>query len=41
MLGLITGRGLLTLHGDEHQELRKVMQPAFSPWNLSARLCLP
>ncbi|KAF8914656.1 cytochrome P450 [Mucidula mucida] len=37
LLELIAGRGLLTLHGDEHQHIRKAMNPAFSLSSLSSR----
>ncbi len=36
---LITGRGLLTVMGDEHKQMRRVMNPAFSLQNLMARTC--
>lgn len=34
---LITGRGLLTVMGDEHKQMRRVMNPAFSLQNLMAQ----
>ncbi|KAF9055322.1 cytochrome P450 [Hymenopellis radicata] len=37
LLELIAGRGLLTLHGDEHQHIRKAMNPAFSLSSLSSQ----
>nr|GAT53818.1 predicted protein [Mycena chlorophos] len=35
VLGLVAGYGLLTLTGDEHKQLRKSMNPAFSIQNLT------
>jgi len=37
ILGLVTGYGLLTVTGDEHKQMRKAMNPAFSIPNLMAR----
>ncbi len=37
ILGLVAGYGLLTVTGDEHRQMRKVMNPAFSIPNLMAR----
>ncbi|KAF7297213.1 hypothetical protein MIND_00954400 [Mycena indigotica] len=37
ILGLVAGYGLLTLTGDEHKQLRKTMNPAFSIQNLTAQ----
>lgn len=37
VLGLVAGYGLLTITGDEHKQLRKAMNPAFSIPNLMAR----
>lgn len=34
---LITGRGLLTVMGEEHKQMRRVMNPAFSLQNLMAQ----
>ncbi|PBK72346.1 cytochrome P450 [Armillaria solidipes] len=34
---LITGRGLLTVMGDEHKQMRRAMNPAFSLQNLMAQ----
>ncbi|SJL03999.1 related to Cytochrome P450 [Armillaria ostoyae] len=36
ILGLVAGYGLLTVTGDEHRQMRKVMNPAFSIPNLMA-----
>ncbi|KAJ7057867.1 cytochrome P450 [Mycena amicta] len=38
ILGLVAGYGLLTLTGDEHKQLRKSMNPAFSIQNLTAQM---
>ncbi|KAJ7938237.1 cytochrome P450 [Mycena leptocephala] len=37
VLGLVAGYGLLTITGDEHKQLRKAMNPAFSIPNLMAQ----
>lgn len=37
ILGLVTGYGLLTVTGNEHKQMRKAMNPAFSIPNLAAR----
>ncbi|KAJ3575027.1 hypothetical protein NP233_g1369 [Leucocoprinus birnbaumii] len=37
ILGIITGYGLLTVTGDEHKQMRKAMNPAFSIPNLMAQ----
>ncbi|ESK89408.1 cytochrome p450 [Moniliophthora roreri MCA 2997] len=37
ILGLVTGYGLLTVTGDEHKQMRKAMNPAFSIPNLMAQ----
>ncbi|PBK99680.1 cytochrome P450 [Armillaria gallica] len=37
ILGLVAGYGLLTVTGDEHRQMRKVMNPAFSIPNLMAQ----
>lgn len=37
MLGLVAGYGLLTVTGNDHKQMRKAMNPAFSIPNLSAR----
>ncbi|KAJ6554010.1 cytochrome P450 [Mycena vulgaris] len=37
ILGLVAGYGLLTITGDEHKQLRKAMNPAFSIPNLMAQ----
>ncbi|KAJ7691121.1 cytochrome P450 [Mycena rosella] len=37
VLGLVAGYGLLTITGDEHKQLRKAMNPAFSITNLMAQ----
>ncbi|KAK7027335.1 hypothetical protein VNI00_015298 [Paramarasmius palmivorus] len=37
ILGLVTGYGLLTVTGDEHRQMRKAMNPAFSIQNLMAQ----
>ncbi|KAF7316493.1 hypothetical protein MIND_00168400 [Mycena indigotica] len=37
ILGLVAGYGLLTVTGDEHKQLRKAMNPAFSLSNLMAQ----
>ncbi|KAJ7468513.1 cytochrome P450 [Mycena latifolia] len=37
VLGLVAGYGLLTITGDEHKQLRKAMNPAFSISNLMAQ----
>ncbi|KAG6866223.1 hypothetical protein C0991_007248 [Blastosporella zonata] len=37
ILGLVTGYGLLTVTGDEHRQMRKAINPAFSIPNLMAR----
>ncbi|KAF9269706.1 cytochrome P450 [Marasmius fiardii PR-910] len=37
ILGLVTGYGLLTVTGDEHKQMRKAMNPAFSIPNLTAQ----
>ncbi|KAF9448068.1 cytochrome P450 [Macrolepiota fuliginosa MF-IS2] len=37
ILGLVTGYGLLTVTGDEHKQMRKVMNPAFSISNLMSQ----
>ncbi len=39
ILGLVAGYGLLTVTGDEHRQMRRVMNPAFSIPNLMAREC--
>lgn len=39
-LGLVTGYGLLTVTGNEHKQMRKAMNPAFSIPNLTARAYL-
>ncbi|KAK6836246.1 cytochrome P450 [Apiospora arundinis] len=36
LANLIAGRGLLILEGDEHKQVRKTLNPAFSPANLKA-----
>lgn len=36
-LALVTGYGLLTVTGNEHKQMRKAMNPAFSIPNLTAR----
>lgn len=36
-LGLVAGYGLLTVTGNEHKQMRKSMNPAFSIPNLMAR----
>jgi hypothetical protein len=41
MLGVTAGAGLLTATGDEHKQMRKVMNPAFSTPNLMAREFCP
>lgn len=38
-IGMTTGFGLLTVTGNEHKQMRKVMNPAFSISNLVARAC--
>lgn len=40
ILGLVAGYGLLTVTGDEHKQLRRAMNPAFSISNLTARASL-
>jgi len=40
ILGLVTGYGLLTVTGNEHKQMRKAMNPAFSISNLTARMYL-
>ncbi|KAF9047074.1 cytochrome P450 [Hymenopellis radicata] len=37
ILGMVTGHGLLTVTGDEHRQMRKAMNPAFSLTNLTAQ----
>ncbi|KAF5363349.1 hypothetical protein D9756_000261 [Leucocoprinus leucothites] len=37
ILGIVTGHGLLTVTGDEHKQMRKAMNPAFSIPNLMAQ----
>ncbi|KXN81952.1 Cytochrome P450 4c21 [Leucoagaricus sp. SymC.cos] len=37
ILGTVTGYGLLTVTGDEHKQMRKAMNPAFSIPNLMAQ----
>ncbi|KAL0069273.1 hypothetical protein AAF712_003638 [Marasmius tenuissimus] len=37
ILGLVTGYGLLTVTGEEHKQMRKAMNPAFSIPNLTAQ----
>jgi cytochrome P450 len=37
VLGTVTGYGLLTVTGNEHKQMRKAMNPAFSLANLMAR----
>ncbi|KAJ7141836.1 cytochrome P450 [Mycena crocata] len=37
ILGLVAGYGLLTITGDEHKQLRRAMNPAFSIPNLMAQ----
>ncbi|KAF9005232.1 cytochrome P450 [Cyathus striatus] len=37
VLGLVTGYGLLTVTGDEHKQMRKSMNPAFSIPNIMAQ----
>ncbi|KAL9708590.1 hypothetical protein Ac2012v2_008259 [Leucoagaricus gongylophorus] len=37
ILGIVTGYGLLTVTGDEHKQMRKAMNPAFSIPNLMAQ----
>ncbi|KAG6872955.1 hypothetical protein C0995_004839 [Termitomyces sp. Mi166 len=37
ILGLVTGYGLLTVTGDEHRQMRKAINPAFSIPNLMAQ----
>lgn len=37
VLGSVTGYGLLTVTGNEHKQMRKAMNPAFSIPNLMAR----
>ncbi|KAJ6495383.1 cytochrome P450 [Mycena sanguinolenta] len=37
VLGLVAGYGLLTTTGDDHKQLRKAMNPAFSVQNLMAQ----
>ena len=37
MLGVVAGYGLLTVTGDEHRQMRKAMNPAFSLPNLMNR----
>lgn len=37
VLGFATGYGLLTVTGNEHKQMRKTMNPAFSLPNLVAR----
>ncbi|KAF8070436.1 cytochrome P450 [Lyophyllum atratum] len=37
ILGLVTGHGLLTVTGNEHRQMRKAMNPAFSIPNLMAQ----
>lgn len=39
ILGLVTGHGLLTVTGNDHKQMRKAMNPAFSIANLTARTC--
>ncbi|KZP14082.1 cytochrome P450 [Athelia psychrophila] len=38
ILGLVAGYGLLTVTGNEHKQMRKAMNPAFSIPNLSAQV---
>ncbi|KAG6877828.1 hypothetical protein C0993_003490 [Termitomyces sp. T159_Od127] len=38
ILGLVTGYGLLTVTGNEHRQMRRAINPAFSLPNLMARL---
>jgi len=37
VLGMVTGYGLLTVEKNEHRQMRKMMNPAFSLPNLSSR----
>ncbi|PFH49173.1 hypothetical protein AMATHDRAFT_5143 [Amanita thiersii Skay4041] len=37
VLGFVTGYGLLTVTGNEHKQMRRVMNPAFSIPNLAAQ----
>jgi cytochrome P450 len=37
ILSLVTGFGLFSVTGDEHKQMRKAMNPAFSAPNLMAR----
>ncbi|KAJ6570721.1 cytochrome P450 [Mycena sp. CBHHK59/15] len=37
ILGLVAGYGLLTVTGDDHKQLRRAMNPAFSITNLTAQ----
>jgi cytochrome P450 len=37
VLGLAAGHGLLTVTGNEHKNMRKAMNPAFSIPNLTVR----
>lgn len=37
ILGMVAGYGLLTVTGNEHRQMRKTMNPAFSLSNLIAR----
>ncbi|KAG7095348.1 hypothetical protein E1B28_006108 [Marasmius oreades] len=37
ILGLVTGYGLLTVTGEDHKQMRKAMNPAFSIPNLTAQ----
>ncbi|KAL0573760.1 hypothetical protein V5O48_008203 [Marasmius crinis-equi] len=37
ILGLVTGHGLLTVTGEDHKQMRKAMNPAFSIPNLTAQ----
>jgi len=37
VLGMVTGYGLLTVEKNEHRQMRRMMNPAFSLPNLSSR----
>jgi len=37
VLAMVTGNGLLTVEGNEHRQMRKVMNPAFALPNIMAR----
>lgn len=41
ILGMVAGYGLLTVTGNEHRQMRKTMNPAFSLSNLIARTFPP